>query len=650
MKKLVPILVFVCACKITYAQVKLPLFFSDSMVLQRNSSASIWGTDIANRKIIVTGSWGAKDSTTSNSQGNWKLNINTPNAGGPFTLSINGSNTVLIKDVYVGEVWLCSGQSNMEMPMKGYTNSTPPQVIDSANFFIANSSNPNLRVYMSGWNGTSRIPVTNLTIGKWETASPFTTPDFSAMAYFFARKLQSTLGIPVGIIVTARGGSNIESWMDSTSLASIKPVVIPSTVNWQDAHITHTILYNTMLHPFIGYHIKGIIWAQGESNIGTGNYQELFTKLITSWRDQWGIGEFPFYFAQIAPTGNNTDFNAARLREAQLHTMLSTPNTGMAGTLDIGEQNLTHYPKKKVAGDRLANWALIKNYGFSGIPSGPVFKSLTIKNDTINLRFDYTGNGLTSLGLGLSDFEIAGANKVFYPATVTPANFNYSLNVRSSSVASPLYVRYGFKNWLQGSLFNTNGLPAPSFRTEQMQALYTLLPTVFANINVIQKNEINIISWKSLEEINVNNYEVEQSVDGLIFFSIATKKANGSNSIYTIEHPSSKQNKIIYYRIKVVNKDGSLDYSKTVQLKNNLAVNNFKLLQGLHQEISMYFNSPFTGTITVNDLKGSVISKNSIENRQGFFSLYLPKIIKGINILTFTDAYKNKHTHSVLVL
>jgi hypothetical protein len=322
----------------------------------------------------------------------------------------------------------------------------------------------------------------------------------------------------------------------------------------------------------------------------------------------------------------------------------------MAGTLDIGEQNLTHYPKKKVAGDRLANWALIKNYGFSGIPSGPVFKSLTIKNDTINLRFDYTGNGLTSLGLGLSDFEIAGANKVFYPATVTPANFNYSLNVRSSSVATPLYVRYGFKNWLQGSLFNTNGLPAPSFRTEQMQALYTLLPTVFANINVIQKNEINIISWKSLEEINVNNYELEQSVDGLNFFSIATKKANGSNSIYTIEHPSSKQNKIIYYRIKVVNKDGSLDYSKTVQLKNNLAVNNIKLLQGLQQEISMYFNSPFTGTITVNDLKGSVISINPIENRQGFFSLYLPKIIKGINILTFTDAYKNRHTHSVLVL
>jgi sialate O-acetylesterase len=349
MKKLLLLIaVFIYTSVTCFAQTKLPRFFSDSMVLQRNTDAVIWGTDIANKKIIVSGSWGKVDSVVSDNSGNWKLKLPTPAAGGPFTLTAIGSTTVIIKDVQIGEVWLCAGQSNMEMPMKGYLTSTPPQLVDSSAYFIANSSNTKLRVFMSGWNGTSRTPVNELSVGNWETASPASTPDFSATAYFFARKVQETLGIPIGIIVTARGGSSIESWMDSTTLASFEPVIIPTVVNWQDAQATPTIIYNTMLYPFIGFTIKGIIWSQGEAN--RSNYQEyqtLFTKLITSWRVQWNQGEFPFYFAQVAPNGGTTNLNAAGLREAQLNTMLTVSSTGMATTMDIGVQGLDHYPKKR---------------------------------------------------------------------------------------------------------------------------------------------------------------------------------------------------------------------------------------------------------------------------------------------------------------
>lgn len=467
---------------------EIAIIFSDSMVLQRNSNAAIWGTDVANRKIIVSGSWGKTDSVVSDNSGKWKLTLETPASGGPFTLTANGSTTVIIRDIQIGEVWLCAGQSNMEMPMKGYTNSTPPQLIDSSTFFIANSFNPQLRVFMSGWNGTSKTPLSDISTGNWRSASPATTPNFSATAYFFAKKLQETLGVPIGVIVTARGGSNIESWTDSATLALVRPVVLPSVVNWQDAHQTHTIIYNTMLHPFIGFTIKGIIWSQGESNISNhGQYRSLFTNLISSWRSKWNQGEFPFYFAQLAPYESPDAWDDGKyplLREAQLNTMLTTSSTGMAVTMDIGSLATVHYSKKKVVGDRLAQWALIKDYGRTGTPSGPIVKSMIKKNDTINLKFDYTDLGLTSFGMGLSDFEIAGANKVFYPATVTAADFNFSLNIRSSNVPNPLYVNYGFKNYVAGSLYNRAGLPASSFRTEN---IFTILPVTFGEINVTQK-------------------------------------------------------------------------------------------------------------------------------------------------------------------
>ncbi len=647
-KSILLITVFIGSMVSCFAQTKLPRFFSDSMVLQRNTNAVIWGSDIANKKIIVSGSWGKTDSVISDNSGKWKLQLQTPAAGGPFTLIATGTTTVIIKDVQIGEVWLCAGQSNMEMPMKGYLTSTPPQLVDSSAFFIDNSLNPKLRVFMSGWNGTSRIPVSDLSTGNWETASPATTPDFSATAYFFARKLQETLGIPVGVIVTARGGSSIESWMDSTTLATVEPVIIPSVVNWQDAQATPTIIYNTMLYPFIGFSIKGIIWSQGEANRSNyQSYQTKFTKLINSWRTQWNQGEFPFYFAQVAPNGGTTNLNAAGLREAQLNTMLRVNSTGMATTMDIGVQGLDHYPKKKVVGDRLALWALVKNYGISGTPSGPVVKSMTIKNDTINLKFNYTDLGLTSFGLGLSDFEIAGVNKVFYPATVTAADFNYSLNIRSSSVSNPMYVNYAFKNYVEGSLFNRAGLPASSFRTEN---IFTALPVTFGNINVTNKNGSRIITWNVLVEINMDNYEVESSVDGINFKPITKIAATGSNTNYRFEDNTNLNNKTVYYRLKANNNNGLSNYSKIVTSTFLDSGNTIKIINPSYNGINLICSNSFTGSIIVTDYIGKTIATKQINNFNGNLKIELPITFKGTAVVHIITPDKNKQTELINIL
>ncbi len=650
-KKLFLSSIFISLTVACFAQTKLPLFFSDSMVLQRNSDAAIWGTDVANRKIIVTGSWGKTDSVISDNTGKWKLTLATPPAGGPFTLTAIGSTTVIIRDIQIGEVWLCAGQSNMEMPMKGYTNSTPPQLIDSSTFFIANSLNPQLRVFMSGWNGTSKTPLSDISTGNWRSASPATTANFSATAYFFARRLQETLGIPIGVIVTARGGSTIESWTDSATLALVRPVVIPSVVNWQDAHQTHTIIYNTMLHPFIGFTIRGIIWSQGESNISNhGQYRSLFTNLISSWRSKWNQGEFPFYFAQLAPYESPDAWDDGKyplLREAQLNTMLTTSSTGMAVTMDIGSLATVHYPKKKIVGDRLAQWALVKNYGIAGTASGPIVKSMIKKNDTINLKFDYTDIGLTSFGMGLSDFEIAGANKVFYPATVTAADFNFSLNLRSSNVPNPLYVNYGFKNYVVGSLYNRAGLPASSFRTENILAV---LPVVFGDIIVTQKKGIRTIAFNTFAETNIKNFELQSSTNGIEFSYLARIDAKNRSAFYKYDDHSNTNNTTVYYRLKANNIDGTSEYSKIIKSSLLDRENTIKIINPSLNGVDLVFTRAFTGSINISDNSGKTIAIKRLINYSGNLRIALPRAFKGTAVVSFITTDNKKHTEIVNIL
>ncbi len=446
------------------SQTRLPAMFSDNMVLQQQQLVSVWGVDRPNTKITVKGSWGNHTTATTDAKGYWKLKLQTPVAGGPYTLLIKGSNEVTLKNVMIGEVWFCSGQSNMEMPVKGYNN----QPIIGSNETILHFANDNIR-FLNTPQATSITPLYDVK-GEWKTASPATTGNFSATAYYFARKLQSVLKVRVGIIQSAWGASTIESWMDAETLSAFSNKQIPVQLPDSLPNRTPTILYNSMLHPYIGYSIKGVLWYQGEGNRENANeYHALFSSVITSWRKQWQQGDFPFYFVQIAPFEPGK-INAAFLREAQLKTMQTVPHTGMAVTLDIGERTVIHPAQKEQVGNRLAYWALANDYSIKGIAfSGPVYREMKQTPDgKLQLRFDYCEQGLTSFGKPLSDFEVAGEDKVFHPAQARIQNDkNGIVTVWSDAVKNPVSVRYAFKNWAEASLFNTQALPASSFRTDE---------------------------------------------------------------------------------------------------------------------------------------------------------------------------------------
>jgi sialate O-acetylesterase len=451
------------------AQTKLPLVFSDNMILQQQSQASIWGTDKPNTKVLVKGSWGKEARTTADATGKWRLKLQTPAAGGPYTLAVSGSTSTIVKNILIGEVWLCSGQSNMGMTLQGYYN----QPVLGSNETILNSKNENIRMFTQ----PHVASVTRLSDvqGNWQIAGPASTGKFSAIAYYFAKKLQAVLGVPIGIIHTSWGGSTIETWMDKESLAGFTHKPVPDTVPKVNPHRTPTLLYNAMLYPFLGYTLKGMLWYQGEGNRENYyDYQGMMTAMITSWRKQWQQGDFPFYFAQIAPF-TYADNTGAYVREAQLKTAQAVPFTGMAVTLDIGEEKLIHPAEKEKVGSRLAYWALAKDYNVPGIAySGPIYKAMEkTANGRIVVRFDYAGTGLSTFGKPLTEFEIAGDDKIFHTAnaTINTDEKNPGITVWSDSVKNPISVRYAFKSWTVGNLFNTQGLPASSFRTDDWQLL-----------------------------------------------------------------------------------------------------------------------------------------------------------------------------------
>jgi sialate O-acetylesterase len=236
-------------------------------------------------------------------------------------------------------------------------------------------------------------------------------------------------------------------------------------------------MFNTMLYPFIGYTIRGAIWSQGEGNVSRSyEYQALCTKMINAWREKWHIGDFPFYIAQLVPAGAADNLNQVIMREAQLNTSLLTKNAGLAVLMDLFPSASVHYPQKKVVGDRLANLALVNNYQATGVAMGPVLKKFSINKNVINLTFNYAGTGLTAKD-SLSNFEIAGADLVYYPAQATFADANFSINVTSVNVSNPLHVRYAFKNRVGASLYNKEGHPASSFRTETIATNFMLKET-----------------------------------------------------------------------------------------------------------------------------------------------------------------------------
>ncbi|GAB3529746.1 sialate O-acetylesterase [Pontibacter brevis] len=437
--------------------VTVPAIFSDHMVLQHKAEVIIWGSGKTGEEITVTGSWDNKPvKAKASNQAKWSVKLNTPAAGGPYTVTIKGYNTIVINDVLIGEVWLASGQSNMEW--------SAAAGIEGAEQEVPKASYPEIR-FFSVAHQTADGPQLDLK-GEWVVSAPETMKHFSAVAYFFGRELHQELKVPVGLINSSWGGTPGEVWVSPETIAA-NPVLKEAAAQQKEVEwgpVQPGKAYNAMIAPLIPYRIAGALWYQGESNTGTPEaYATLLPALIKNWRSGWGC-EFPFYFVQIAPYKDYGPYAGALLRDSQRKS-LRTPNTGMVVVSDIGNNDDIHPRNKIDVGKRLANLALNKTYGKTERPaSGPLFREMKVEGKKVRLFFDYAENGLVSKGKTLPNFEIAGEDQHFVKADARIEG--NTVVVQAKSVKKPVAVRYEWSNTVEPNLFNKAGLPASSFRTD----------------------------------------------------------------------------------------------------------------------------------------------------------------------------------------
>jgi sialate O-acetylesterase len=478
------------------ADVKLPGLFSDNMVLQREKPIAVWGWAEDGEKVTVK--FGNNEASAEARGGKWKVYLPKMKAGGPHTLTVSGKNTLSRTNVLIGEVWICSGQSNMEWRMaQAYE---PAKAIES-------SKNEKIRLFTVP--KLKADPAIDDIKSAWEFCEPGSVRNFSAVAYYFGRDLQKELGVPVGLIHTSWGGSPAEVWMREEILAE-NPLykaeildVFPDQKKRFDAEVAKweaekadlekegkkiqrgrpwgvwkpSELYNGMIAPLIPYAIRGAIWYQGESNAGRAwQYRTLFTDMIGNWRVDFGQGDFPFLLVQLAPwdqakkrelseiTKLPVESDWAELREAQLLSTKVLPNVGMAVITDAGDKDDIHPTQKEPVGARLARAARAIAYGEKIIYSGPGYTSLQIENEKAIVSFDHVGRGLMAKDGDLKGFAIAGADRKFVWAKAEIKGDK--VIVTSPEVPNPVAVRYGWADFPVINLFNKDGLPASPFRTD----------------------------------------------------------------------------------------------------------------------------------------------------------------------------------------
>lgn len=498
------------------AHVRLPAVFSDHMVLQQRAQTAFWGWADPGERIIISSGWTATSVTTqADASGKWSVKVPTPAAGGPFTIHIND---LELKDILVGEVWLCSGQSNMVFSLKGAVNAK--EEIPQADY-------PDIR-YFSVTRQYAGHTFDDSPGATWISASPKTAPSFSAVAYFFAKKLHAQLHVPIGIIYSAWGGTPAEAWTEPAVMQKdtiltryftrwkyIQDNVGRDSVawhealdKWQQAHPgtetsdtktddqfaapagdskkpaepqTHYyyvrpwrepgVLFNGMINPIIPFTIKGVLWYQGESNVSYADeYLRLMTAMIDSWRARWGAN-FPFYVVQISAYGYASLDAAARLREAEYEISKKVPNTGTAVTADLGNMKDIHYTRKKEVGDRLALIALARDYGQKKqVYKSPEFKKATASNGKITVEFEPSTAGLepgTATPGTVKGFELGYRAPTGDSLLYQPANAKIDGNkviVWNDAIKDPIAVRYAWLLVGEANLFNTEGLPAFPFR------------------------------------------------------------------------------------------------------------------------------------------------------------------------------------------
>ena len=458
------------------ADVSLNNMFGDHMVLQQGIKNKVWGKADPGEQVAVT-LGGQTHSTAAAADGTWHVFLDpVKEYGGPHTLTVKGKNTVTFSDVLIGEVWVCAGQSNMQWSVN---QSNDPDLEKAAAKF------PNIRLISVPQVGTQE-PQRNFN-GKWQQCSPETVGNFSAVGYCFGRQLNQTLGVPVGLINNAWGGSAAEAWVKREKVAA-HPTLKAIHDRWvkmesaekpdenqMKGNARPGNIHSGVLTPSIGYGIKGAIWYQGESNAGRAyQYRELFPFMIKSWREEWGLGDFPFYWVQLADfkaeRAEPAESDWAELREAQTMTMKALPNTGEAVIIDIGEGKDIHPKNKQDVAKRLARWALAETYKVPGIAArSPLYKGMEKQGSKIVLSFDNVGTKAADWRpFDVAEpigFTIAGADKKFVPAKAVILA-DGRIEVSSEAVAEPVAVRYAWADNPVCNMYSAAGLPLTPFRTD----------------------------------------------------------------------------------------------------------------------------------------------------------------------------------------
>jgi sialate O-acetylesterase len=494
MKKTLLLAIFSAAA--IRADVKLPALISDHMLIQQQMPVRIWGSASPGEVIKVAMQAQAR-STTAGPDGKWQVFLSPVPAGGPYEMTVAGTNTITVHDVLAGEVWVGSGQSNMEFPMsrvKDFEHEIP-----AANF-------PQMRLFTVK-RVVADVPADDVQ-GSWSACTPETAKSFSAVAYFFGRELHQTRHVPVGLIHSSWGGTPAQAWTEKSFLDDDQNLHVYRT-NWDKTLTdypakqeeyekkilpkweeqvaaakksgtkapakpappvgpghpnTPTGLYNGMIAPLTPYAIRGVIWYQGESNANANEarlYRRLFPAMIESWRKQWGEGSFPFYFVQLANFQTNGWWPL--LRESQSET-LELAHTGQALAIDVGNRTDIHPTDKQTVGHRLALVALAETYGERIVSSGPTLREMTLDGSDATIWFDNVGKGLEARGGTLTGFAIAGADEKFFPATAKIVDNR--VVVSSPDVKDPKAVRYAWADYPAAALYNRDGLPAVPFRTD----------------------------------------------------------------------------------------------------------------------------------------------------------------------------------------
>jgi sialate O-acetylesterase len=487
-----------------FAFVKLPAIFSNGMVLQQKSKVVVWGWADAGEEITVTASWASVSPVKikTGATGKWELLVPTPAAGGPYAIQVKGKNAIELKEVFIGEVWVCSGQSNMVFSLKASENAK--EEIQKADY-------PDIRFFnVSRQYGPE--PFDDAPGSVWEKTSVQNAGSFSAVAYYFAKKIHQQLNVPVGIVYTAWGGTPAEAWTPKNIFQNDNFLSIYNK-RWKDMFVTvgrdstayhlalaaweksrksgdstkqkrpeepatlisynrpwrePSVLFNGMINPVIPYTIKGVLWYQGESNVSYANeYFRLFSDMIKGWREEWKDPDLPFYFVQIAPFHYSKMEAAAQLREAQYAVAKTIPHTGIVVTIDLGEMNDQHFIRKKEVGDRLALIALSKDYGFKNLnDKGPEPQKIYIKNGEGVIEFGPSSIPLKAGSDTLKGFEIgyhSAQGEVIYKKAKARIE-NNKVIVWDEAIKEPIEIRYAWLLAGEANLFSGDGLPAFPFR------------------------------------------------------------------------------------------------------------------------------------------------------------------------------------------